>query len=226
MEITIRSSLVSKKIELKRFITSLSSSCRLVLTNLENDYDVVKINNEDLFFISNTVIDEISKFSRYPEFGDITDILDIIGYSHDFLDREIISLSTTDKIYLNLFRNISRSCDLILFENIFDGLDNNNQKIMVKVIKYLLDKDYNFIISSESSDILYSLSDYSIVASDDEIIYSKTDEIYSDVDLLKRLNISIPTLSYITYKAKRDKGVKLFYSKDVRDIIKDIYKHV
>ena len=56
--------------------------------------------------------------------------------------------------------------------------------------------------------------------------YDKTEEIYSDVPTLNKYGLDVPTLSYITYKAKEEKNVKLFYSRDVRDIIKDIYKHV
>ena len=38
--------------------------------------------------------------------------------------------------------------------------------------------------------------------------------------------IDVPELPLITYLAKKEKGVKLFYHDDVRDIIKDVYKHV
>ena len=45
-------------------------------------------------------------------------------------------------------------------------------------------------------------------------------------DILESNGIKVPTLIEITDLAKKNKNIKLFYHTDVRDIIKDIYKHV
>ena len=44
-------------------------------------------------------------------------------------------------------------------------------------------------------------------------------------EIIKDKIVPIPYISEVTYLAK-NKKVKLSYHKDVRDIIKDIYKHV
>ena len=49
---------------------------------------------------------------------------------------------------------------------------------------------------------------------------------YKEVDYLKRHKIDIPEIIEITHLAKKNKNIKIDYFKDVRDIIKDIYKHV
>ena len=51
------------------------------------------------------------------------------------------------------------------------------------------------------------------------------DEIFTSDELMKENVIPMPYITKVTYLAKKKK-VKLSYHKDVRDIIKDIYKHV
>ena len=50
--------------------------------------------------------------------------------------------------------------------------------------------------------------------------------IYQRVDFLKRNKFDVPEIIEFTYLAKKKKAVKIDYHKDIRDIIKDIYKHV
>ncbi len=226
MEIVLRSNFTREKIKIEQDVITLQTSCNRVLSNLKEDYNVSFINNKDLFFISKNVLEELNKFTKTVDLDLINKLLNIIGYNKTFLDRNINTLSTTEKIYLNILRNLVKDNDIIVFEDIYCGLDLNNQKIIKSMLNVLVNNNFTVIVCSKDPDILYSLGEYSIVASDEEIKFDKTDEIYSNVDLLKKLELDVPTLSYITYKAKKDKNVKLFYSKDVRDIIKDIYKHV
>ena len=225
MEIKIYSQSNSKKINIKNSIISIHSDNELIINNLIKDYDPIVIENNNLFFLGSTVIDEIQKYSKYPELNIVYDIIEILQLSKSFLDKKIEKLSITEKIYLNLLRNISKIDEMIIFKNIFLGLDLNNQKKYISIINYLKEKYYVFI-TSEDVNVLYKYGEYSIISSKKTIKYDSTDKIYTNVQDLIDLNLDIPTLSYITYKAKEEKNVKLFYSKDVRDIIKDIYKHV
>lgn len=226
MELRIRSSFKDKVIKLDKEIISLSTSDPLVFDNLKDDYDVVEIDNSNLYFAEDTVVDELASFSKYPEFGIVADLMQILDYPRKFFFRKTFNLSNTEKIFLNIFRNISNSGDIVLFKDVFLGLDSTNRKKLLSIINYLIDNNYTVIVCSSNVNVLYNISKYSIIVSDDDITYEKTDDVFSNVDLLIKNKIDIPTLSYITYKAKKDKNVKLFYSKDVRDIIKDIYKHV
>ena len=226
MEIVIRSNLSRKKVKIEQSVITLQTSCNRVISNLKEDYNVSVINNKDLFFISKTVLEELNKFSKKVDLDLINKLLSVIGYNKQYLDRDINTLSITEKVYLNILRNIVKDNDVIVFEDVYCGIDLANQKIIKSLLNILVNSKYFVIVCSKDPDVLYSLGEYSIIANDEEIKFDKTDEIYSNVDLLKKLKLDVPTLSYITYKAKKDKNVKLFYSKDVRDIIKDIYKHV
>ncbi len=226
MEIVFRNDKDSETINISNSIISLQSKDDLIKENLKEDYEVVEIDNTNLYFVSDTVLNEITLFTKFPELSLISDIMQIIGIDYDFFDRKIYSLSNTEKIFLNIFRNIAKSFDIAIFNNIFLGLDNNNRKKVTKIIDYLKDNSYCVIICSDDVNDLYKHADYSVLGCKTNIICGKSEDIYSNIEELNRYKLQVPTLSYITYKAKKDKKIKLFYSRDVRDIIKDIYKHV
>ena len=130
------------------------------------------------------------------------------------------------KIYLNIIRNTLLTKDKILYKNVFRYLDHLDKKKVTNYLDYLKQNDYFIIISSDNVDDLYKLGEQSIVFYEKYFKCDKTDKIYTDVQKLLDNNITVPTLCLITYKAKTEKDVKLFFRKDVRDTIKDIYKHV
>ena len=226
MELRIRNNEKNKNIEIDYSILSIQYNDESIINNLIKDYDVTVIDNNDDYFIANIVIDEISCYTNYPELSIVADVMHVLEIPRDFFDREIRTLSKTERIYLNLLRNIGKLSNIILFKDIFFGLDLNNQKKYIKLINYLKNTNHLVIICSSEVDYLYNLAEYSIIENKSTIKFGTTDDIYTDVSTLLKNKLDVPTLSYITYKAKEDKNVKLFYSKDVRDIIKDIYKHV
>lgn len=225
MEIKIHSQNTSKKIEVNKSIISIQEDDNSILNNIIKDYNPAVIDNSSLFFLGKTVLDEISTYNKYPELNIVYDVIKILDLNNKFLDKKISELSTTEKIYLNLLRNISKIEEMIVFKNIFLGLDLHNQKLFTKILTYLKDK-YIVFISSDDVNTLYKLCDLSIISSKKTIKYDDTDKIYTNVKDLIKMNLDIPDLSYITYKAKEEKNIKLYYRKDVRDTIKDIYKHV
>ena len=98
---------------------------------------------------------------------------------------------------------------------------------IVIIIKLLKDRyKKTIIIASNDSDLLYELTDDLIIIKKNRIIAAdETTKIYQDVDFLTYNEIEVPNLVRFTYLAKRKK-VKLSYHKDIRDLIKDVYKHV
>ena len=64
------------------------------------------------------------------------------------------------------------------------------------------------------------------VKNNEILLQGATNDVYQRVDYLKRNKFDIPNIVEFTYIAKKKKKVKIDYHKDIRDIIKDIYKHV
>ena len=83
------------------------------------------------------------------------------------------------------------------------------------------------ILETKNSNILYKCTGYLYIIKNDKIwLEGKTEEIYEKVGLLRKAGVKIPDIVSFTYLAKKEKKVKIEYHKDIRDIIKDIYKHV
>lgn len=226
MGIKFRTTQKYKKVDIDNSIVSISSKDNALVDNLIKDYNVLVIDYLDNYFLGDTVLNEITLFAKYPELSIVMDVINVLGLSKDFLDREIKTLSSTEKIYLNILRHIAIVDKIVLFRNLVLGLDLYNKKMIIKLLNYLKSHSYIVFVCSSDVDTLYKVADYSLIATKTYLKYGLTDDIYSSVDTLIKYKLDIPTLSYITYKAKEEKNVKLFYSKDVRDIIKDIYKHV
>jgi len=225
MEIRVRSSYNSKTIEVNNSIISIQSDNGKIINNLIEDYNPIVIENNNLFFLGETVLEEIGLYNKYPELNIVNDVVKILDLPNTFFDKKVKDLTTTEKIYLNLLRNISKIENIIVFKDVFLGLDMKNQKRFTKVLEYLKTK-YIVFISSNNVNYLYRLSEYSILSSKRSIRYDTNEKIYTNVKDLLKLELEVPTLAYITYKAKEEKNINLFYRKDVRDTIKDIYKHV
>ena len=153
-------------------------------------------------------------------------VFDIFGLNDSFFDNKIEDLSYTEKVYLNIIRNLSLGNKKILFYDVYNYLDYANQKKIKNLLLYLKEKKYTIFITSKDVNVLYKLADYSILWNKNNFDYGKTDDLYTNVEKILKFNLEVPVLSLITYKALKNKNVKLFYSKDVRDVIKDIYKHV
>jgi ABC-type multidrug transport system ATPase subunit len=209
------------------FITSLQSNdVKTIVKNLIKDYDFVSVDNYNPFFLGLTVNEELDLYCEYYDRDKLLILLEIFELDDSFLNRNINTISFTEKIYLNIIRTILKTTDKVIFVDVFKYIDYSNQKKIILLLNYLKEKNYYIIITSYNVDYLYSLGDYSIVWYRHMIDFGKTLDVYKEVEMFKKSRVPSPTLSQITYKAKRDKNIKLFYSKDVRDIIKDIYKHV
>lgn len=227
MELIFRGTTKKKKIEIEKGIITISSSEEeTILENLYDDYDINVIDNTNLFFAGDDLVSEIFLYNEEPDIEFVTTVMRAVDYDTEFLNEKISTLSLTDKIYINMFRELSYNKEIVVFKNFLKGIDLIEEKKFEKLLKYLVGKKKVVILLSEDVDILYKYGEYSLISNKTNIKYGKTDDIYTDVDTLIKYKLDVPTLSYITYKAKKDKNVKLFYSKDVRDIIKDVYKHV
>jgi hypothetical protein len=75
--------------------------------------------------------------------------------------------------------------------------------------------------------MLYKYTNNLIILKNNKVVIEgDTYTIINRVDFLKRHSIEVPDIVKLTYLAKKKKKVKIDYHKDIRDIIKDIYKHV
>ena len=186
------------------------------------------INSSNVRFRKSTVSEEISSYCKHVHnFKEtIQNLFDILDIDKDIIDKKISEISTSEKYKLFLLLNTIENKNAYIFINVYKYLDRNNKKIIKQYLDYLKSNDIFVFIVDEDINNIYYTSDMILIKNDKKYLYNSTKNILTNIDLLKELNIDFPDLPYITYLAKKRKNVKLFYHNDVRDIIKDIYKHV
>ena len=185
------------------------------------------------FFYSTKVEDEF-KFNLTFRKCDVEDIenkekkvLKLVGLEEDIIKRDINTLSTSDKYLLSIAINLIYEPEIILFKDIFSGLDHVSKKRITTLINNLKEDKKIIIVTSRDTNILYELTDEVILLNGSKIYKDgTTDKLFTSVELMKDGVIPMPNITKVTYLAKTNKKAKLSYHKDVRDIIKDIYKHV
>ena len=186
---------------------------------------------EELFL--NTVEDNMKyimknkRLSIKDESKKMSDSLRIVGLNKTYLSREINTLSKAELRLIGISISLLSNPDIILLDEPFIDLDNKNDKKLYRMLSKLKEQyKKTIIICSNDSNILYKYTNKMVFLKDNEVlIEGETDNIYQDVDFLLENKIEIPDIVLFTYKARK-KGIKLSYHKDVRDIIKDIYKYV
>ncbi len=157
----------------------------------------------------------------------IKDSLRIVGLKDIDIDRNVITLSESEKKLLQIAIALLSNPNILVFEEPFTKLDLKNQKklmIFLEKIKEKFNKTTVFI--TNDSNHLYKYADYIVIIKNKKLISEGTRDVLEDVDKLTKNNIKVPEIVEFTYKAKNKYNVKIDYHNDIRDIIKDIYKHV
>lgn len=159
----------------------------------------------------------------------IEDSLKIVGLQPSkYLSTELSYLSESEKSLLRYSLSLLSNPEIIIIEEPFHHLDMKNEKKISMLFQRLKEQfKKTIIIISKNPNTLYQYAEEMIMIKNDNILVSgPTKDIYLRVDYLKKNKFDIPDIVKFTYLAKKQKNVKIDYHKDVRDIIKDIYKHV
>ena len=212
---------IGKKVINEKNLLSIRQSVSLVKQNAINQFFTNTI-EEEMFFLV-----ERLKFKHKDLPKKIIKSLSLVGLDESYLKKEIKTLASGQQKLLQIALSLIYNPDTIIFDEPFLVLDYDNKKKIIKLIKLLKEK-YNktIIILSNDSNLLYELTEDLVIIKKGKVVASgKTEKLYQDVELLTKHKITVPHLVMFTYQAKRKK-VKLNYHKDIRDLIKDVYKHV
>ena len=208
------------------------------LLSKENEKQIVKnvgIVKEsiDKNFLNYSVIHHIvslldkSDYKNNAITARIKDALKMVGLDESYLMRKINTLSTGEVKLMMIASALITNPKVLILEEPVLGLDFNNKRKVLKLIRLLREKYHKTILLiSEDSNFLYQYTDHIIFTDDQNTIQIyHSEEAFLNIDLLLSHNVEVPKLVKFTYKANM-KGAKLHYHKDIRDLIKDIYKHV
>ncbi len=153
--------------------------------------------------------------------------LKIVGLTPEYFKRNITGLSFSEKKLVQLAGCMLLNPSIILLDNVLVGFDKLVQKRLAKLFKLLIEKYHKtVIIGTSDSDYIYQYTDYCIILTDEKVSQGETQKVFEDVSFLIKHNIDVPEIVCFTYLVREKKHIKLGYHKDVRDLMKDIYKHV
>lgn len=157
----------------------------------------------------------------------INDSLKIVGLDTSYLNRNVNSLSSSEKILVIIAISLLSNPDIIIFDSLFKYFDKTNEKNLIMLLEKIKEQ-YNktIILLNDDNEILYKYTTYLIIKKNNLFIEGETTKLLQRVDFLHKNNIKVPEIIELTHLIKKKKKIKLEYHKDVRDILKDIYKHV
>ena len=157
----------------------------------------------------------------------IDDSLRIVGLDNSYLNRNVNSLSSSEKTLVILAISLLSNPDIIILDDLFKYFDKVNEKKLMMLLEKIRDQ-YNktIILINDDSEILYKYTKYLVIKKNNLFIEGDTNKLFQRVDFLHKNNIKVPEIIELTHLIKKKKKIKLEYHKDVRDILKDIYKHV
>ena len=200
-----------------------------VLINNENhESNLISYIQANPEFLTKTISDEFflnqRKTSNQEEYLlKIESVLNLVGLDKNYLTRLINTLSTSEKYLLNIALNLIINPSIIIFQEPFLNLDKYYKNIIKNIILELKRKyKRTIIIISNNINILYELTD-NLIIFDQEIITDKTSNIYKTIK--EDSNLELPDL--IKFKQIALKyNYKLNNYKDIKDLIKEVYKNV
>lgn len=225
------------------YIENLLTNKKGILTNKKNidedeyyqfkknictvrEHSYINISKNTIFEIMESIL-SLNKIYPKNKEKKITDSLKIVGINKDILSRNINTLSKSETKLLQIAISLLLNPEIIVIEEPFKYLDLKNIKKIMLVFRKLKEQ-YNKIIVfiSKDTEKLYQNTDNMIFYTKECIYQKSTKEAFQNVDFLVKNNIEIPQIIDFTHKTRKNKRIKIDYHQDVRDIIKDIYKHI
>lgn len=158
----------------------------------------------------------------------VVSALKMVGLTEEYLEKDLIVLSSSEQKLLQIAIALLSNPTVLLLDEPFINLDMKSQKKIERLLLKLKERyQKTIIIASHNSNLLYNLTEKMLFLKNGTILrQGETKEIYQNVKFLTRYHYEVPDIVLFTYKAKEIKNVKIDYHKDIRDLIKDIYKHV
>ncbi len=209
------------------------------------DHEVVGFHNKSLFqrqialvpqknvFFTTTVFEEMKFIMDYYHYEGkdlekrMVDSLKVVGLSKNILDRKIQTLSSGEKVLFKIACSLIMNPKILLFDEVFEGLDGSSKKALMKLFRKLRDrKDRLIVIASNDVNLLYEFTDQVIVLKNGTVLRNDSSALlFQDLPFLQEYGMDVPNLVQFSTLAK-NKGIRLNYHRDILDLIKDVYKHV
>lgn len=200
----------------------ISKSIITYIDELTNNTFLTKKVSDEFYLTKRNIQDDDSNYIKK-----VVASLNMVGLPELFLERDIITLSKSEKRLLQIAISLITNPDIIIINEPFLYLDKNN-KANIRKILFDLKKKYQktIIILSQDINTLYELTNYLVIFKDKKLLISdSTNLIFNDLNILENNEIDLPNIVLFN-KIALNYNKKIPNTKDVKDLIKDVYKNV
>lgn len=190
------------------------------------------IDSRNMKFYTKTVREEINRMCRINSIKDksfkktIERLFEILDLDINIIKRKVSEISTSDMYKLDLVLKTAISKEFYVFNDFTRYLDRNGIKCFLRLLSLLRANEKTVFIADSDINVLYNYTNIIVYQDGDDFKAINVNQQFVNDKIFSDNNIPFPTLVEITSLARKNKNVRLSYHKDVRDIMKDIYKHV
>ena len=152
----------------------------------------------------------------------------IVGLEESILKRNFSDLSSSEIKLIQFSLAFLENPKVLLLEEPFIFFDEATHQKIIRVLEKLKDKFHKtVVIASNNQNLLYQDTKYLILLKDGKLLMEDMSEnvYYCQKDSVKN-KIKLPKIVEFIQYVEQKKGVKLDRRKDVKDVMKDIYRNV
>ena len=204
--------------ESKKYNVVIDSN--IIIGVLGNYYEFLKMLEGDYIYTYNGLHNiQYVNFDRI----DLIEYRDLLGIS-DIVSKNINNLSHSEVKLLGYYLMVDSDAKIMVIDEPFLDLDSSDIKKVKGLFNKLIKSGKTIIIGSMDTNIIYSLCKKTLLINDTEIKYIDTINL-NNKKLLNKYGLDMPNIVEFIELAK-NKNIKMPYSKDIRDLIKDVYRNV
>ena len=197
-----------------------------MIVGVMGDYEdfLTSLSGNNIYFIDKRVSTSNRLVSSFENIDLIKKLLKDYNLKEEILNKEINELSHSEqKLLKYLLMEISDKKIIIIDEPFLD-LDYENKKLISLLLNRLIKNNKTIIIGSVDSNIIYSLCKRVLFINNSDCYYDEI-SVFKNNSILRKYHVPTPNIVKFIELAKKKK-IKLKDSRDIRDLIKDVYRNV
>ena len=197
---------------------------------LRFDIALVMQNNEYQFF-ETTVYDhllyQLKIYNYKRNKSHIIDSLKMVELDEKFLNREISTLSDSEKFKVALATALSINPKALIIDDPTSFLDKSSKENLIKLLRIMKVRyKKTIIILSDDADFILKVSDYIYILDNNKVlVHGDKYEVFSN-SKLNGLEIPIPAIIEFSKKFSAKSKIPILKRDNVNDLIKDVYYYI
>lgn len=156
----------------------------------------------------------------------ILPLLEELSLKEDFINTKYVDLSSGEKSLFKLIKVFLSDKKILILDEPFIYLDAYYvKKVMVIIKRIIYHKRKTVIIGSSDSNLIYQICKKVLLIKDNNYFYEQKEKLFISSDILEKYDIIVPDIIKFHHLAEKKK-IQLEIVDDIRDLIKEVYRHV